>query len=269
MKYYVVADPHGYEEQFEKALREAGFFDEKEPCELVVCGDLLDRGEEANKIIDFLLKQKEENKLIYILGNHEDLLVQCIHKIAGGGIHEVASGMSHHYINKTWDTLLQISGMDEIAAYNNPYALIKEVLYSRFYRELLPYGQDYYETKNYIFTHGWIPCIVRGHRPYLQYEYDPDWRAEETYVWQRARWFNGMEIACKHGIIEPEKTIVCGHWHASYGHAQFEHKGSERGPDADYSPFYAEGIIALDACTARSGKVNCIVIEDEPLDDLA
>ena len=34
------------------------------------------------------------------------------------------------------------------------------------------------------------------------------------------------------------------------------------GPDADFSPFYGQGVIALDACTAVSGFVNCIVIED-------
>ena len=37
------------------------------------------------------------------------------------------------------------------------------------------------------------------------------------------------------------------------------------GPDADFSPYYAPGIIALDACTAHTGFVNCIVIEDEEL----
>lgn len=265
MKHYVVADPHGYYTHLERALREAGFFDETEPCKVVVCGDLADRGKEADAMIDFMLRLKEEGRLVYILGNHEDLLVQCLHKIAGGGVHEVASGMSHHYHNGTWDTLLQISGMDELSAYNNPYAMVKEVLHSPFYRELLPFGVDYYETKRYIFTHGWIPCFVRGNRPYLQYEYNPDWRSEETVIWQRARWFNGMELACKHGVTVPEKTVVCGHWHASYGHALIENKGTEFGSDADFSPFYAEGIIALDACTARSRKVNCIVIEDDPI----
>jgi hypothetical protein len=131
---------------------------------------------------------------------------------------------------------------------------------------LLPYGLDYYETEHYIFTHGWIPCIIKGHRPYLKYEYNPDWRLEETYVWQRARWLNGMELACKHGITEYGKTIVCGHFHTSYGHAIIDGQGEESGPNADYSPFYADGIIALDACTARSGRVNCIVIEDNPID---
>ena len=38
---------------------------------------------------------------------------------------------------------------------------------------------------------------------------------------------------------------------------------SEFGKDSDFSPFYADGIIAIDGCTAFSGKVNCIVLEDE------
>ena len=59
-----------------------------------------------------------------------------------------------------------------------------------------------------------------------------------------------------------EKTILCGHWHASYGHFKFEHKGSEFGPDADFSPFYGNRIIALDACTGLSRRVNVIVLED-------
>ena len=61
---------------------------------------------------------------------------------------------------------------------------------------------------------------------------------------------------------EPGKTIVCGHWHCSYGHASIQGKGDESGPFADYSPYYNEGIIAIDACTVISRKVNCIVLEE-------
>ena len=53
--------------------------------------------------------------------------------------------------------------------------------------------------------------------------------------------------------------------HTSYGHSKFEGKGSEFDADADFSPYYAPGIIALDACTVISGKVNVVVLEDEPL----
>ena len=74
-----------------------------------------------------------------------------------------------------------------------------------------------------------------------------------------------MAIACHHGVKEPGKTVVCGHWHCSYGHSCVNGKGTEYGHGAIRDPFYAEGIIGLDATTVSSNKVNCIVIEDEEL----
>ena len=41
-----------------------------------------------------------------------------------------------------------------------------------------------------------------------------------------------------------------------------DHIGTEFGEDADFTPFYGEGIVAIDACTAESGFVNCVVIVD-------
>ena len=71
-----------------------------------------------------------------------------------------------------------------------------------------------------------------------------------------------MELACKYGIIEPDKTIVCGHWHTSWGHSRINRSCSEWGADAIFTPFYAYGIIAIDACTAYSGKINCIAFDE-------
>ncbi len=65
------------------------------------------------------------------------------------------------------------------------------------------------------------------------------------------------------GYIEPNKTIGCGHYHCSYGHSILEGDGEEMGESANFEPYYARGIIAIDACTAYSHKVNRIVIEDE------
>ena len=262
MKYYVVSDVHGYYSALIKAITDAGFFDEDRPCKLIVCGDLLDRGEEADKLIELMMKLYKEDKLIYILGNHEDLLVQCVHEITRGGIYEIACGMSHHYHNGTWNTLLQISKMTEYEAYNQPNELVRRVINSDFYRRLLSSCVDYFETNKYIFTHGYFPVIMEGAKPYVRYSYLPLWRDADVMMWKRARWLNGMDIACRYHIKEQGKTVVCGHWHTSYGHMTFEHKGTEWGIDADFSPFMADGIIALDACTAATEKVNCIVIED-------
>ena len=84
MKYYVTADIHGYYTYLKTALEAEGFFDEKELSKLIVCGDLLDRGLEAKELIEFMVQLLEEGRLIYILGNHEELLVQCLQEIARG-----------------------------------------------------------------------------------------------------------------------------------------------------------------------------------------
>ena len=263
MKYYVVTDIHGFLLYLERALEEKGFFNESEPYKLIVCGDLLDRGKEARELVDFMLRLADEDKLIYVYGNHEELFYSCLQEIARGEIHTISCGSSHHYRNGTWDTMLQLSEMSAREAIENPNELVRRVMSSDFYRRLLPMTVDYFETAHYVFTHGWIPCRREGFGPFTHYEYDPNWRAQDSDGWHFARWVNGMDMALDKGIVEPSKTIVCGHWHTSYAHSIYDRIGTEWGDGADYSPFYDNGIIALDSRAVVSGFLNCIVIEDD------
>ena len=76
-----------------------------------------------------------------------------------------------------------------------------------------------------------------------------------------------IEYIQKYGFIRQEKfhherqaavTVFCQT-------PKSRNRGSEFGADADFLPYYAPGIIALDACTAFNGKVNVVVLEDEPM----
>ena len=116
--------------------------------------------------------------------------------------------------------------------------------------------RDFYETEHYVFVHGWIPCFRERHG----YSHISDWRKASDDLWKNARWVNGMSAYTT--VYEEDKAIVCGHWHTSYGHSKIDHNGSEFGSDAVFTPFYGNGIIALDACTSRTGFVNCIVLEE-------
>lgn len=253
MKYYVVSDIHGFYEPLTRALKANGFFEDKEPHKLIVCGDMLDRGGEARKVQDFMMELLYKDELIFIRGNHEDLMVDMLDNLYED-YNYICCGMSHHVRNGTFDTALQLAQ----TGITDPGKFVYKVKSSDFYKTLLPASLDYYETDNYIFVHGWIPCIKdKG-----TYAYNPDWRTAHTSSWQKARWLNGMYISEDRKVFEPDKIIVCGHWHTSFGHCKFEHKGSEFGEDADFSPFYSENIIALDACTAYSGVTNCVVIND-------
>ena len=59
MKYYITADVHGFYTEFHKALDEAGYFNEPEPHKLIILGDIFDRGQEAVKMQDFILRLME------------------------------------------------------------------------------------------------------------------------------------------------------------------------------------------------------------------
>lgn len=245
----VDSDVHGYYTQMKSALEKAGFFSDTTPHKLIMLGDLFDRGHEAKQLQQFILEQMEQDKIILIRGNHEDLFVELVTTDAG-------MPYSYHKSNETYDTALQLTDFDPVMASIRHYDFADAAKDTPFYKEIIPAMLDYFETEHYVFTHGWIPSIPNRDK---SYSYISSWREADREQWNQARWFNGMDAA---QTADENKTIVCGHWHTSYGHSKYEHKGTEFGEDADFSPYYGPGIIAIDACTAFSGKVNCLVIED-------
>ena len=266
MKYFAVVDPHGFYNALRRALEDAGFFKNDEDGKLIVCGDLLDRGPDAQKLVEFLTGLMEEDRLIYIRGNHEELLSLLLDDVIDGNVWSLVDGSSYHVKNGTWHTALQLSGMEPSEVCRHPGDFVFRVKQSPYYKKLLRSAVDYFETEHYVFVHGWIPTVEEAvpasyHR-LKTYRYDPDWRNASEDRWKAARWLNGMDMACRRGITEPGKTVVCGHFHTSYGHSRISDACPEYGEGAIFTPFAADGILALDACTAYTGKVNCIVIED-------
>ena len=64
-----------------------------------------------------------------------------------------------------------------------------------------------------------------------------------------------------------DKTIICGHWHCSWGwsHIRQERKEfpnkSKNDWQKSFDPFFDDGIIAIDSCCAYSGKLNVIILK--------
>lgn len=257
-KFFVVSDIHSFYTPLKKELDDKGFDPNNEDHWLVVCGDAFDRGSESVEVLYFLMNLERK---ILIRGNHDDLLEECCVR----GFPEW-----HDMSNGTKKTIDDIGG----AGCGMPFDECCYITYHKTagYRiELV----DYFETKNYIFVHGWIPCECYGegydpNKPWHQYKktfkYKPDWREANDVEWESARWINGIARA-QDGIIEPDKTIVCGHWHCSLGYS-YDSNGeiSEFGEDAIWEPWYHEGCIAIDRCTAHTKEVNVLVLEDEFLE---
>ena len=245
MRYFIVADIHGFYNEFMKALKDAGFKRNNPNHTLVVLGDLLDRGPMPSECLSFVLSLPRK---ILIRGNHEDLMDDMIAR--GGPLY-------HDYANGTAKTAQVLTGI-----YHPDTAAVSMAdcdLYNRYKKELV----DYYETQHAVFVHGWIPVNEK----FSGYTFEPDWRNGH---WRPARWYNGMKM-WDAGIRVEDKTVFCGHFHTSWGHAYIHKNGVEfprtEGQTAHFEAFVDTGIVALDACTAYSKMVNCYVLDDEPLDD--
>ncbi len=257
MKYFVSSDIHGFHSEWIEALKEKQFNINNPEHIIIVCGDLFDRGPQAIKLQNFVVDLIDANKIILIKGNHEDLFLDMLNSW-----HKKSYLELHHNSNGTVDTVVQLADCKPSDVYNNPIDVYHKIKQTPFLNKILPAMLDYFETKNYVFVHGYIPAI-RDKYPGGMSVYTPikEWRNASDLSWAKARWYNGMDAASQ-GVVEPNKTIVCGHWHCSYGHANIEGKGSEFGENADFTPYYGKGVIAIDACTVASKKVNVLVIED-------
>ena len=253
-KLFCVSDIHGFYDELIKALDNAGFDPENEDHWLIVCGDCFDRGQSPVEVMRYLQGLRRK---VLVKGNHESLLQELYDRGYPG---------SHDFSNGTYGTVCEFGN----AGIGNSFDECCIVAHKRT-KNFIDSMVDYFETKNYIFVHGWIPVICKDNLPvyyrnHRWFEFDPDWRMAHHSDWERARWLNGIDMARK-GFVEHGKTIVCGHWHCSYGHMLDSIKTdnwiSEFDKDAIWDPYYADGIIAIDRCTAHTGEVNVLVLEDE------
>ena len=240
MKYFVSSDIHGFFDEWQNALKDKGFDLNNPEHKIILCGDLFDRGSQPKEIIDFVLKHKD--KVILIRGNHEDLMEQMI---------ERNSSDCGDLCNGTAQTIVDLYPEWQISEFD-----LKKIAKVTGLQEVLDMCVDYYETEHYIFVHGWIPIIENC------YLYDSDWRTARKERWEKAHWINPVEMY-RYEIYEPNKTIVCGHWHCSaLWHEQNPDEYEEFGDKANFEPFITKNMIAIDACTTYSHKVNVVVLED-------
>ena len=244
--FFVSSDIHSAYTPWIKALKEAGFNENKYAHKLITCGDLFDRKDESIEVLRFVMRMVEEDKIILVKGNHDLLLEElCLRGFP----------YSYDKSNGTVKTVQDISGKHSLQEFQEAC----DITYNKLsnYRKLLV---NYFETKNHIFVHSWIVVNKVG---IDNYEYREDWRKATDQEWEAAMWGNCINMALD-GLNKTGKTIVMGHYHCSYGHL-YDSDGeiSEFGEDAIWEPWYHDNCIAIDRCTSYTGEVNVLVIEDE------
>ena len=154
-KYFVASDIHGFFSEWMMALKDNGFDENNQEHIIILCGDIIDRGNESEKIINFLYDFPEERRIL-IYGNHEELFLDMIYR---------GYPQSHDMTNGTYNTYKDLFKIDLIMS-------IVEFEKSKLCK-LIEQTIDYYETKNYIFVHSWIPQDYLGYynENYKTWEY--------------------------------------------------------------------------------------------------
>lgn len=266
-KLFVFADVHGFYSMMEVHLKEKGFDINNEDHIFVSCGDLFDRGPENDRCLDFVNSLPDDRKIL-VRGNHEDLLLDALHR---------GYFMQHDYHNHTLHTVSQLSGFEIDDILDQRFtcaAACTALLTNEDFKKYINSVSYFHYIGDYIFVHGWIPSRFRDGFPLTAKDRITDnWMTGD---WEDAVWTNGMK-AWQRGERIMDHTIVCGHYHTSWGHTHIHHKGVEfaevwyeTGTDPDmeehFETFKDDGIIALDGCTAYSGIMNCEVIEVEDVE---
>ena len=166
---YVISDLHGYPfDKFLELLEKAGFGGNDF---LMVLGDVIDRGADVVKYLEWLMRQKNADML---LGNHEAMLLSC-HFLFEEVNEENLSKLSQRHLrlvyqwadnggNLTMDSLLNLNYHKRLAIVEY---LRKRSLYERF--EL--------NGKQYLLTHSGLRNFD-SEKPLG--EYDPD-----DFLWNR------------------------------------------------------------------------------------
>lgn len=255
-RYFVVGDVHGYFKEMMDSLTQAGF-DRDNPNHIFVSlGDLLDRGWQPSECLKFVLSL-DRNRRILIRGNHETLMENMIAR---------GYALSHDIRNGTVGTAVILTDSQDFC---------NGMRYHKDYNDYIKECDWWYATKTHVFVHGWVPMHCRSVEDlndssilaHIADENDTDGFDTSSVncimgVWNECSWYNGMEM-WKAGNKLSDRTVVCGHWHCSFGNSNYHGVGEEFGKNADFSPFIDDGIVAIDACTAYSHEVNCYVFDEE------
>lgn len=294
-KYFVVSDIHSFYKPLITCLENAEFDVNNENHILIVLGDIFDRGPDTIKVFKFLTSLPND-RLILIKGNHEYLYNKLLEKEFPES-YDFHNGTVNTFLqiaNSKYDVniFFEMSIIRDIKFEDSDEDLWQyagEILSGKYYSMILSEWKDicekvktsevtkfiqserwldFYELNNYIFTHAFIPiqCIENSRDNTVTNININDWRTNATQTqFENSRWLCPY-LLYKQGLFDEEirnnKILVCGHWRTKDFHENLETIRLNDITDKN-DIFISPHLIALDATTIISNKINVLCIDDE------
>lgn len=265
-KIFAVSDIHGDYEALISSLKEAGYDENNKNHLLISLGDAFDRGEQSLEVYLYLKRLSDENKAVVLKGNHTMMFIDYLDGTSLSPFNYYKNGERETFADflhqtapfESWCMIYKNIGNPTYGDFAEWVKEAREEIKEEF-PELLDWLKTrpyYYETQNYIFTHGAIDTKVSDwHSPHCV-RYDlTDW---DALMWDDGTFF-GEEIN------NTDKKVVIGH----FGTQSLRKKYNMGLEDETWSILKRDDgrVIAIDATTCISHKVNVLVIESEDLID--
>lgn len=262
-KIFAVSDIHNEYDALIQSLNEAGF-DENNPEHLLVSiGDAFDRGADALATYEYLKRLSDAGKAIVLKGNHTGFFTGYLDgsiispfNYINNGTDETLADFLHQ--TKPFESWCLLNNIDNptFGSFASWVAEARQEI-NEEYPELLQWLNErpyYLETTNYIFTHGSIDTRADDwHKPHcFRYNF-VDW---EALMWDDGTFF-GREIN------NTNKTVVIGHFGTHRLRQMYDINDDKDGYDILYRK--DNKVIAIDATTNYSKKVNVLVLENEEI----
>jgi len=139
-KFFIISDIHGKYDMFEKML---GHWN-KDTEQLIILGDLIDRGEDSLKVVKKAMTLKDNYGAIILMGNHEDMFLSWLREPHSCYGEHIATLRAFNESEVSIHRLLP-EKLARLTIENNPKSIS--------FLKGLP---DYVEADNYIFVHAGV-----------------------------------------------------------------------------------------------------------------
>jgi serine/threonine protein phosphatase 1 len=178
-----IGDIHGCHVAFETLLVHLAIT----PADtVVVLGDVIDRGPGTRQVIDRLIELKTRCRLVFLLGNHEEMFLDSL------------------AIEELQDPWLGFGGLETLMSYGEHAEDTGEIPAEHL--TFLQSGLDFYVTPSTVFVH----ANLEPGRPLI--EQTPEWLRWAKLTREELPLPSGQRVVCGHTAQKTGQVWVGNHW---------------------------------------------------------
>lgn len=227
-KVFVLSDIHGAFDSFKSMLK---YWHEEEE-QLVILGDLADRGPKSKETLLFTRRLVQEKDAILIKGNHDDMLEKYLKDPKKYQAHYYMNGGESTIASLLGDQFIENQGAENAERIKNNYPWLLPFL------ESLPY---FYEWEDYLFVHAGVDLTL------------DNWRdsTKRDFIWIRKGFYDQKNTTAK--------TIVFGHTVTSSLHGDFSNFDIWESND---------GLIGIDGGAVYGGQLNALSLSKDGVEEV-